>query len=182
MPIMANARTIGCCSLRVLIDVPLLGWWSRVRLERLRHRAGRRCADDRQRPELALGLTIELIGSRCILLIHLGHDELTEQLNLLDLGQRNLVAHLDRLKVADRGLIFHLQALQRRLLALKILGLRLSALERTIQGVERSIDTGLRTRRAGRSGHTVAGIQLLELLGEPLKGILKPLLLGNQTA
>ena len=145
--------------------------------------AGRwRRADNRQRPELALRLAVELVRRRRILRIHLGHHELAQQLDLLHLGERDLVAHLNGLQIADRGLILHLEPLQRRLLALKILGLRLRALQRTVQGIERGIDARLRALHTRRSGHAVAGVELLELLGESLEGVGKALLLGNQPA
>jgi hypothetical protein len=140
----------------------------------------RRSTDDRQRPELALRLTVELARRRRVLRIHLGHHELTQQLNLLDLGERDLVAHLNGLKIADRGLVLHLEHLQRRLLTLKILGLRLRALEGAIEGVERSIDARLRALRTRRIGYVVAGVELLELPGKALEGVGKALLFGNQ--
>jgi hypothetical protein len=45
------------------------------------------------------------VGSSIVLRIHLSHDELTQQLDLLDLGERDLVAHLNCLKIANLGLV-----------------------------------------------------------------------------
>ena len=77
-------------------------------------------------------------------------------------------------------MILYLQTLQRGLLALKILGLRLGALERAIQGVERRVDAGLRTLNPRRSNHAIAGIELLKLLRESLKCVRKPFLIVDQ--
>ena len=147
-------------------------------------RGSGRCwrAEKCQSSELALRLAVELIRRRSILGIHLGHNELPQQLDLLDLGERDFVAHLNGLEIADRGLILHFEQLQRGLLTLKILGLRLRALQRAVQGVERGIDARLRTLHTRRNGCTVAGVELLELLGEALERVGKALLLGNQPA
>src|SRR5713226_6269990 len=181
----ASARTMGFCSLRFFIGFapdPLLRRQLSAGLVQSSDSWRWRRPDDRQRSELALGLAIELIGGGGVLRIHLGHHELTQHLDLLDLSESDLVAHLHGLKTADRGLILHLEHLQRSLLALKILGLRLRALERAVQGVEGGIDARLRALRTRRIYYVVARIELLELLGEPLEGVGKPLLLRDQTA
>jgi hypothetical protein len=100
---------------------------------------------------------------------HLGHDELPQHLDLLNLGESDLIAHLNRLKIANRGPVLHLEHLQSCLLTLKILGLRLRALKRAVQGVERGIDACLRALHARRIDYVVAGIELLELLRKPWK-------------
>ena len=68
---------------------------------------------------------------------------------MLDLGERYLVAGLHGLQVADGGLILEFEALQRGLLGREVLGLRLGALERAVQGIERGSDAGLGTLYTG---------------------------------
>ncbi len=72
--------------------------------------------------------------------------------------------------------------MQRGLLALEVLGLRLRALERAVQSVQCGIDDCLRALRAGRAGDVVARIELLVLLREALEGVGKALLFGNKSA
>ena len=75
-------------------------------------------------------LTVDLIRSRDVLGINLGHHELAEHLNLLHLRKRYFVADLNRLQIAYRCLILQLKSLQRRLFCLEILGLSLCGSER----------------------------------------------------
>lgn len=92
-----------------------------------------------------------------------------QHLDLLDLGERDLVTHLSGLKIADRGLVLNLEQLQRRLLTLKILHLRLRALKRAVQGIERGVNASLRALRSRGIDYVVPGVKLLELLGKPWK-------------
>jgi hypothetical protein len=72
-----------------------------------------------------LHLTIDLIRSRDVLGIHLGHHELSEHLNLLYLRQRDFVADLNRLQITYRRLVLQLKVLEGGLFGLEVLGLRL---------------------------------------------------------
>ena len=83
------------------------------------------------------------------------------------MGERDLIARLDRLQVADRGLVFGFEGLQRGLFVLKILGLRLGALQRAVESIQSSVDARLRTLDAGRVGDVVARVELLEFLARP---------------
>ena len=72
-----------------------------------------------------MNLIVDLVRCRDVLRIHLGHNQLSEQLNLLYLRQRDFVADLDRLQITYRRLVLELKVLERGLFSLEILGLRL---------------------------------------------------------
>ncbi len=79
-------------------------------------------------------------------------------------------------------MILQLKGLQRRLLRLEVLRLSLRRSERPIESVQRRVDSRLRTLNSCGRGRIEAGIELLELLGQALKGVRKPFLLINEVA
>ena len=72
-----------------------------------------------------MNLIVDLVRCRDVLRIHLGHNQLSEQLNLLYLRQRDFVADLNRLQITYRRLVLELKVLEGGLFSLEVLGLRL---------------------------------------------------------
>ena len=79
-------------------------------------------------------------------------------------------------------MILQLKGLQRRLLCLEVLRLSLRRSERPIESVQRRVDSRLRTLNSCGRGRIEAGIELLELLRQSLKGVRKSFLLINKIA
>ena len=85
-----------------------------------------------------------------------------------------------RLQPAYGRLVAEFKALQTCLLGLKVLGLRLSRGECSVQRVERGLRRRLKTLYASRGGSVVSWIKLLELLDQSLDAVREALLFVNQ--